>query len=83
MMHAEKDSSRKLAFFLSLRLFNFEALLESFVNHVYGVKALKKMEMSIHFFFDIFDILHFLHWWTSQGQNIEQMASKLCERYNQ
>ena len=34
MMHAEKDSSRKLAFFLSLRLFNFEALLESFVNHV-------------------------------------------------
>ena len=35
------------------------------------------MEMSIHFFFDIFDILHFLHWWTSQGQNIEQMASKM------
>ena len=79
MMHAEKDSSRKLAFFLSLRLFNFEALLESFVNHVYSVKAL--MEMSIHLLFwhfwhfTFFTLMNFprTEYWT------DGMASKMRE----
>ena len=84
MMHAEKD------FFEKISLLSFYILVLDFSTLKHCLTAWLICQSCLRcestkengkwvfsfFFFDIFDILHFLHWWTSQGQNIEQMASK-------